>query len=60
MATVLVAFAITLDAGAAPKTQSNAGNVRSVPPPAIELTAPARNAETQRKIQEFIRYFTND
>src|SRR5256885_11191249 len=40
MATVLVAFAVTEDS----PSQISVGKVTSVPPPATELIAPARNA----------------
>ena len=39
--TVLVAFAVTGDS----PSQMSEGNVTSVPPPAIELMPPARNAD---------------
>lgn len=42
---MLVALAI-----AGLTTPVSAGNVSSVPPPAIEFNAPAKNAERQRKV----------
>src|SRR5580704_15961781 len=44
-ATVLVALAITDAPAVEPSAANKAGNVNSVPPPAIELIAPAAKAE---------------
>ncbi len=46
-ATVLVALAITDAPAEVPSAANKAGNVSSVPPPAIALMAPAATADRQ-------------